>query len=66
LVKGYALISLLKELGDSGGVQDYVDRKIEKIGEKMTPEQIKEAETVAKQWKATHPPLSFFPDKLGR
>lgn len=66
LVKGYALISLLKELGDSGGVQDYVDRKIEKIGEKMTPEQIKEAETVAKEWKATHPPLSFFPDKLGR
>ncbi|WP_085707695.1 tetratricopeptide repeat protein [Pseudomonas sp. B35(2017)] len=66
LVKGYALFSLLKELDDAGGIKDYVDRKIEKISEKMTPEQIEQAEGVAKEWKKTHPPLSFFPDKLGR
>jgi len=64
LVKGYAIFSLLKELGDAGGVQDYVDRKIEQISEKMTPEQIEESKIVAEQWKTTHPPLSFFPDKL--
>ncbi|WP_085694706.1 MULTISPECIES: tetratricopeptide repeat protein [unclassified Pseudomonas] len=66
LVKGYALFSLLKELDDAGGIKDYVDRKIEKISEKMTPEQIEQAEGVAKEWKKSHPPLSFFPDKLGR
>ncbi|WP_108224485.1 tetratricopeptide repeat protein [Pseudomonas fluorescens] len=64
LVKGYAIFSLLKELGDSGGVQDYVDHKIEKIAEKMTPEQIKQSKIVAQEWKATHPPISFFPEKL--
>jgi len=31
----------------------------------MTAEQIEESKIVAKEWKATHPPLSFFPDKLG-
>jgi len=64
LVKGYAIFSLLKELGDSGGVQDYVDRKIEKIAEKMTPQQIEQSKIVAQEWKATHPPISFFPEKL--
>ena len=64
LVKGYAIFSLLKELGDSGGVQDYVDRKIEKIAEKMTPEQIEQSKIVAQEWKASHAPISFFPEKL--
>lgn len=64
LVKGYAIFSLLKELGDSGGVQDYVDRKIEKIAGKMTPEQIEQSKIVTREWKATHPPISFFPEKL--
>lgn len=64
LVKGYAIFSLLKELGDSGGVQDYVDRKIEKIAEKMTPQQIEQSKIVAQEWKVTHPPISFFPEKL--
>ncbi|XHF33804.1 sel1 repeat family protein [Pseudomonas chlororaphis] len=64
LTKGYALFLLLKELGDNGGIQDYVEQKIEKIGAKMTPDQIEKSKTVAKEWKASHPPLSFFPDKL--
>jgi len=65
LVKGYAMFYLLKELEDAGGIKDYVDQKIEMIAEKMTAEQIEESKIVAKEWKATHPPLSFFPDKLG-
>lgn len=65
LVKGYALFTLLGELDDSGGIGRYVERKSEEIREKMTPAQIEESKIMAKEWKATHPPLSFFPDKLG-
>ncbi|SDE41760.1 hypothetical protein SAMN04490189_5330 [Pseudomonas koreensis] len=64
LVKGYALFTLLKELEDSGGIGRYVERKSEEIREKMTSEQIEKSLEVAKDWKATHPTLSFFPDKL--
>ena len=39
--------------------------KLTKIAAKMTPEQIEEAKAFAQEWKASHPPLSFFPDKLG-
>jgi TPR repeat protein len=65
LVKGYALISLLEELDGGGNVQVYVEGKLPKIAEKMTPAQIKEAKKYAIDWKASHPPLSFFPEKLG-
>lgn len=64
VVKGYAIFTLLKELNGNGGVEEYADQKIEEIAEKMTPEQIEQSKTVAQEWKATHPPLSFFPDKL--
>lgn len=64
LVKGYALFLLLEELGDNGGIQDYVEQKLVQIAEKMTPEQIEKSKNLAKEWKVTHPPLSFFPDKL--
>jgi uncharacterized protein len=65
LIKGYGLISLLRELDGGGNVQIYVDDVLPKIAAKMTPEQVEEAKVFAKEWKATHPPLSFFPDKLG-
>ncbi|MFH0020374.1 tetratricopeptide repeat protein [Pseudomonas fluorescens] len=65
LVKGYALTSLLTELDGGGNIQVYVESKLPKIAEKMTPAQIDEAEKYAIEWKATHPPLSFFPEKLG-
>ncbi|WXL24747.1 sel1 repeat family protein [Ectopseudomonas mendocina] len=64
LVKGYGLVSLLLEL-DGGGAKDDAEYILPKIAAKMTPEQIEEAKAYAKEWKATHPPLSFFPDKLG-
>lgn len=65
LIKGYALISLLKELDGGGNIQAYVEGKLPKIAEKMTPAQIQEAEKYAVKWKKTHPALSFYPEKLG-
>jgi hypothetical protein len=65
LVKGYALTSLLLELDGGGGVYDYIPDVLEKITVKMTPEQIEDAKEFAQEWKASHPPLSFFPEKLG-
>lgn len=65
LVKGYALVSLLKELDGGGNIQAYVEGKLPQIAEKMTPAQIEKAKKYAIEWKATHPPLSFYPEKLG-
>jgi hypothetical protein len=42
-----------------------INDKLPKIAAKMTKTQIAEATAFAQKWKATHPPLSFFPDKLG-
>ncbi|WP_242487963.1 tetratricopeptide repeat protein [Pseudomonas sp. TH31] len=64
LVKGYGLVSLLKELDGGGSARDYLEVKLPEIEEKMTPEQISKANEFAKKWKLTHPPLSFFPEKL--
>lgn len=66
VVKGYAITSLLKELDEGGGMQSYVDEVLPEIAEKMTPAQLVSAEKFASEWKAAHPPLSFFPEKLGR
>lgn len=66
VVKGYAITSLLKELDEGGGMQSYVDEVLPEIAQKMTPAQLVNAEKFASEWKASHPPLSFFPEKLGR
>lgn len=65
LVKGYALVSLLKELDGGGNIQAYVEGKLPQIAEKMTPAQIEEAKKYAIEWKTTYPPPSFFPEKIG-
>ncbi|AZD02268.1 tetratricopeptide repeat protein [Pseudomonas chlororaphis] len=65
IVKGYALISLLKELDGGGGVLKFVDLVLPEIESRMTVLQITEAEKFSSEWKKTHPPLSFFPPKLG-
>lgn len=65
IIKGYALIYLLKELDGGGGMDANVNDKLPKIAAKMSQAQLAEAKIFAKKWKATHPPLSFFPDKLG-
>lgn len=65
LVKGYALTSLLTELDGGGNIKPYVDEVLPEIASKMSPAQITEAKAFAKQWKDTHPPLSFYPGKYG-
>ncbi|MGL4316366.1 MAG: tetratricopeptide repeat protein [Pseudomonas sp.] len=65
LVKGYGLISLLLELDGGGTSKNFAEDILPEIAAKMTPEQIEQAKVFAKEWKATHPPLSYFPEKLG-
>ncbi|MHC8339419.1 tetratricopeptide repeat protein [Pseudomonas sp. HLT2-19-2] len=64
LVKSYALLSLLYELDGGGHVRRDVEDVLPDIAKKMSPEQIKEAKVFSENWKSSHPPLSFFPDKL--
>ena len=66
VVKGYALVYTLKELDGGGGLQERVESKLAKIEAKMTAEQIEAAKKFSQEWAASHPPLSFFPDKLSR
>lgn len=65
LIKGYALTSLLQELDGGGNIQVYVEEKLPRIAKKMSSIQIDEAKKFAIEWKASHPPLSFFPKKTG-
>lgn len=64
LVKGYGLMWTLLELDGGGSMEVFVADMLVEIGNKMTPEQIEQAKVFAAQWKATHPPLSFFRRKL--
>jgi hypothetical protein len=59
------LIYLLRELDGGGNIQSYIEHTLPEIAAKMIPKQIEQAKVFAQEWKATHPPLSFFPDKLG-
>ncbi|MGN7738435.1 tetratricopeptide repeat protein [Pseudomonas sp. 22526] len=66
VVKGYGITSLLSDLdGGGGNVQPYLEEVLPEIAEKMTPSQIEEAKEFAMKWKSSHPPISYFPDKLG-
>ncbi|PIA69329.1 sel1 repeat family protein [Ectopseudomonas toyotomiensis] len=65
LVKGYGFIYMLLELDGGGGLKEYAEDILPDIASQMTAKQIEEAKAFAKEWKATHPPLSFFPPKLG-
>ncbi|CEA01775.1 hypothetical protein BN1049_00532 [Pseudomonas saudimassiliensis] len=64
LVKGYGLISLLLDLDGGGGMLTTAKETLPLVAAKMTPEQIEQALAFAEEWKATHPPVSYFPDKL--
>ncbi|WP_417662868.1 tetratricopeptide repeat protein [Pseudomonas sp.] len=64
-VKGYGLLSLLKVLDGGGTALDYINDVMPEIAAKMTPEELEQAKVFAEEWKNTHPPVSFFPDKLG-
>lgn len=65
LVESYGLMSLLLELDGGGDMLPFAKDELPRIAEQMTPEQIQQAKAFANEWKATHPPLSYFPEKLG-
>jgi hypothetical protein len=58
-------MALLLELNGGGTTGRFAKRRLPKIAEQLTPEQIDNANKFAAQWKATHPPLSYFPQKIG-
>lgn len=64
-VKSYGLMSLMLELNGGGNVLEFTQETLKKIATHLTPEQIEQAKKIGVEWKATHPPLSFFPGKLG-
>ncbi len=63
-IKSYALIFTLLELDGGGGMKDYANDILPEIAAKLTSEQIEQAKQMSEEWKANHPPLSYFPDKL--
>lgn len=64
-IKSYALLLNLLELNGGGNVIRDVKDTLPGIEKNLSKEQLEKAKELAKTWKATHPPLSFFPDKLG-
>ncbi|MDR8012819.1 tetratricopeptide repeat protein [Ectopseudomonas guguanensis] len=65
LVKGYGFVYMLLELDGGGSLKEYAEDILPDIASQMTAKQIEQAKAFAEEWKATHPPLSFFPPKLG-
>ncbi|OCR23428.1 hypothetical protein AFK24_20225 [Pseudomonas syringae] len=63
LVKAYGLIYLLAEA--EPGAYGYGERKLKKISDMMSDEQIEAGKAFAEEWKKTHPPLSRFLPKYG-
>ncbi|MBC3268919.1 sel1 repeat family protein [Pseudomonas sp. SWRI81] len=64
-VKSYALLSNLLELDGGGNVINNVNDLLPEVKKSLSKEQLEKAKELAKTWKLSHPPLSFFPDKLG-
>lgn len=64
LITAYASISWVLELDGGGGMKEFAQDELPEIAAKMTPEQIEKSKKILAEWKATRPPLSFFPDKL--
>lgn len=63
-IKGYALISRLRELDGGGAVKADVEETLPQIAADTTLSDIEQAASIAKEWKNNHPPISFFPEKL--
>ncbi|WP_448680970.1 tetratricopeptide repeat protein [Pseudomonas nicosulfuronedens] len=64
-LKSYALMLLLLDLNGGGTSKAFAEGELPKIAAHLEPQQLDEAELLADKWKSTHPPLSYFPDKLG-
>lgn len=64
-VKSYGLMALMLELNGGGNVLVFINEELPRIAKHLTPEQLEEAKKFGEEWKAAHPPLSFYPQKLG-
>jgi TPR repeat protein len=62
LQHAYALYLVLSEIG--GGTSDAANYALEKLRPKLTKIQIAAAIQQAIDWKAAHPPVSYYPPKL--
>lgn len=65
-VKGYSLVLSLSILDGGGDMIENVDYKLPLIAAKLTELQILQAKKLSEEWTASHPPLSFYPDRLSR
>lgn len=65
LKKSYAMYSVLLELNGGGMLYETSQAQMRDLEQHLTPAEIAEALAFAEQWKKTHPPLSFYPTKLG-
>jgi TPR repeat protein len=64
-VKAYGLTSLLLVLDGGEGTLKFTKKELAKIASQMTPEQIEQGKTFAKEWQTENPrPVSFFPMTL--
>lgn len=64
-VKSYGLMSLLLDLNGGGTSLRFANSELPRIAKHLAPEQFEEAKKIGEEWKAHHPPLSYFPQKLG-
>lgn len=64
-ITSFALLTNLLELDGGGNMINNVKDTLPEVEKNMTKEQLAEAKRLAKTWKSTHPPLSFYPEKLG-
>ncbi|SDT60595.1 tetratricopeptide repeat protein [Pseudomonas prosekii] len=64
LVTAYACISWVLEMDGGGGMKEFAQEELPQIAARMSTQQIKQSEKLLTEWKASRPPLSFFPDKL--
>ncbi|MFG0418178.1 tetratricopeptide repeat protein [Pseudomonas sp. zjy_8] len=62
-VKGYAFLSLVAEIRHEG--DDFERGLLKAIEPTMSPEQVAQAKTYAKEWMKAHPPLSYFDPRFG-
>ena len=60
LIEAYGLTYLLSKLEGGGTAPEDGQRNLTGIAERMTEKEIQQGLDFAKQWKKTHPPLSYF------
>lgn len=65
-VKSYALYSLLLKLDGGESLNDDATYEMKGLKNMLTPKEQSQALLYAEDWEVNHPPLSFYPTKLGK